>query len=111
MLKEARAVLLPSEIEGFGLPALEGYYHGAPVCFVKGTSVEEMLLPITAKGGFVLDDPQSFKQALDDVLGMSFKDVLKIRNGLRVKFSRVNFVQAVASALNEALLDGEKHIL
>jgi glycosyltransferase involved in cell wall biosynthesis len=99
IIRDARAILLPSEIEGFGLPALEGYYHGTPVCFVQGTSVEEILSPFTAKGGFMLDDPQSFKQALDDVLGMSFEDVLKIRDGLKAKFSKDNFVEAVATAL------------
>jgi glycosyltransferase involved in cell wall biosynthesis len=102
VIEQARAILLPSEIEGFGLPALEGYYHGTPVCFVRGTSVEEILSPFTAKGGFVLDDPQSFKQALDDVLGMSLEDVVKIRDGLRAKFSRDNFVEAVAAALYDA---------
>jgi glycosyltransferase involved in cell wall biosynthesis len=101
MLAQARAILLPSQIEGFGLPALEGYYHGTPVCFVQGTSVEEILLPFTAKGAFVLDDPQSFKQALDDVLGMSRGDILKIKEGLRAKFSRDNFVEAVAAALHD----------
>ena len=102
VMREARAILLPSEIEGFGLPALEGYYHGTPVCFVQGTSVEEILSPFTAKGAFVLDDPQSFKQALDDVLGMSFEEVVKVRDGLRARFSRDNFVEAVAAALYDA---------
>jgi glycosyltransferase involved in cell wall biosynthesis len=29
---KANALILPSEIEGFGLPALEAYYLGTPVC-------------------------------------------------------------------------------
>jgi glycosyltransferase involved in cell wall biosynthesis len=102
VIQDARAILIPSSIEGFGLPALEGYYHGTPVCFVRGTSVEEIVAPFTAKGGFVLDDPESFKQALDDVLGMSFEDILKIRNGLKAKFSKANFIEAVATALHDA---------
>jgi glycosyltransferase involved in cell wall biosynthesis len=102
LMQEARAILFPSEIEGFGLPALEGYYHGTPVCYIRGTSVDEILLPFTAKGGFVLDDPESFKQALDDVLGMPVEDVLKVRDGLKAKFSRDNFVEAVAAALHDA---------
>jgi len=102
ILKEARAILIPSAIEGFGLPALEGYYHGTPVCFVRGTSIDEILSPFTAKGGFELKDPGSFRQALDDVLGMSYEDVRKVRDGLREKFSKNNFVEAVALALHEA---------
>lgn len=101
VIREARAILIPSEIEGFGLPALEGYYHGTPVCFVRGTSVEEILSGFTAKGGFVMDAPESFKQALDDVLGMSFKEILNVRNGLKAKFSKDKFVEAVASALHD----------
>ncbi len=102
VMQEARAILIPSAIEGFGLPALEGYYHGTPVCFVRGTSVEEILSGFTTKGGFVLDDPGSFKQALDDVLGMSFEEILQVRDGLRKKFSKNNFVEAVAMALHDA---------
>ena len=72
---QARALILPSEIEGFGLPALEGYYLGTPVCFVKGTSVEEVLSPATEKGGFSLGDTESFFSALDTVLNMSAEEI------------------------------------
>lgn len=79
----ARALILPSEIEGFGLPALEAYYLGTPVCFVRGTSVEEILAVATTKGGFDLSDPSSLFQALDEVLEMSDAEVracgLKLR--------------------------------
>ncbi|MEI7997933.1 MAG: glycosyltransferase [Candidatus Omnitrophota bacterium] len=101
VIQGARAVLIPSQIEGFGLPALEGYFHGTPVCFVRGTSVEELILPFTAKGGFELEDPDSFKHALDDVLAMSLGEVLKVRDAMRLKFSKNNFVEAVATALHD----------
>jgi glycosyltransferase involved in cell wall biosynthesis len=81
--RSARALILPSEIEGFGLPALEAYYLGTPVCFVKGTSVEEILSVVTHKGAFSLNSAQSLFSALDEVMGMSPKDVrecgLKLR--------------------------------
>ena len=98
VIQECRAILIPSSIEGFGLPALEGYYHGTPVCFVRGTSVEEIVSGFTSKGGFVLDDPGSFQQALDEVLGMPFEEVLQVRDALKKKFSKDNFVKAVAAA-------------
>jgi glycosyltransferase involved in cell wall biosynthesis len=81
---QARALILPSEIEGFGLPALEAYYLGTPVCYVKGTSVEEVLSVATNKGGFSLDDAESLFAALDEVMAMSPEEVracgLKLRD-------------------------------
>ncbi len=79
----ARALILPSEIEGFGLPALEAYYLGTPVCFVTGTSVEEILSVATAKGAFNLNSPDSLFAALEQVMAMSAAEVrdcgLKLR--------------------------------
>jgi glycosyltransferase involved in cell wall biosynthesis len=72
---EARALILPSEIEGFGLPALEAYYLGTPVCYVKGTSVEEILSVASDKGGFSLDDQNSLFHALHEVMEMSADEV------------------------------------
>lgn len=69
--RAARALILPSEIEGFGLPALEAYYLGTPVCFVQGTSVEEVLGVATRKGGFSLASAASLFDALDEVMTMS----------------------------------------
>jgi glycosyltransferase involved in cell wall biosynthesis len=79
----ARALILPSEIEGFGLPALEAYYLGTPVCFVKGTSVEEVLSVATEKGGFNLDDPESFFRALEETLAIPAEEVRAC--GLRLR--------------------------
>ena len=42
LVRRARALLLPSEIEGFGLPALEAYFLGTPVCYAA-ESVAEIL--------------------------------------------------------------------
>ena len=72
---KASALILPSEIEGFGLPALEAYYLGTPVCFVEGTSVEEILSVATHKGGFNLHDPQSLFNALNEVMSMTVDEV------------------------------------
>lgn len=79
----ARALVLPSEIEGFGLPALEAYYLGTPVCYVRGTSVEEVLSVATDKGAFNLEEPESLFAALEEVLSMPPEEVracgLKLR--------------------------------
>jgi len=80
---EAGALVLSSEIEGFGLPALEAYYLGTPVCFVKGTSVEEILSVTTTRGGFSLDDPATLFASLEDVLSMTADEVRQ--HGLRLR--------------------------
>jgi len=81
--RTARALILPSEIEGFGLPALEAYYLGTPVCFVQGTSVEEILGVATHKGVFSLESSDSLFSALEDVMSMSPAEIrdcgLKLR--------------------------------
>jgi glycosyltransferase involved in cell wall biosynthesis len=79
----ARALILPSEIEGFGLPALEAYYLGTPVCYVKNTSVEEVLGVATHKGAFSLSSRESLFAALEEVMAMTSEEVrdcgLKLR--------------------------------
>ena len=64
----AKALVLPSEIEGFGLPAIEAYYLGTPVCYTLGTSIEEVLKVATPHGGFSLEDPASLFDALEEVM-------------------------------------------
>ena len=81
--RSARALILPSEIEGFGLPALEAYYLGTPVCYVRGTSVDEILGVATRKGGFALESAASLFDALEEVMAMGPDEIhacgLKLR--------------------------------
>lgn len=83
----ARALVFPSEIEGFGLPAIEAYYLGTPVCFTRGTSVEEILGDAGSKGGFDLKEPSSLWEALDEVLEMSPGEVRERGLELREAYS------------------------
>jgi len=94
----ARALILPSEIEGFGLPALEAYYLGTPVCFVEGTSVEEILGAATTKGGFRLDDAASLFSALHEVMAMSPDEVMQCGLKLRETYA----AEKVAERMMEA---------
>jgi glycosyltransferase involved in cell wall biosynthesis len=75
-MSSALALILPSEIEGFGLPALEAYAVGTPVAYVRHTAVEEVL-GMGAPGCFSLQDDDSLRQALVEVIGM---DAAQIRN-------------------------------
>jgi glycosyltransferase involved in cell wall biosynthesis len=91
-ITQARALILPSEIEGFGLPAIEAYYLGTPVCFVKGTSVEEILGESTSAGAFELAEPDSLWEALDQVLAMPAAEVRRIGLELRERFAAAKVV-------------------
>lgn len=99
--RSSRALILPSEIEGFGLPALEAYYLGTPVCFVKGTSVEEILGVATDKGGFSLDDPETLASALDDVLRMSPEEIRTCGLKLRGIYAAEKVAERMLSVFRE----------
>ena len=68
-IEMARAIIIPSEVEGFGLPALEAYYLGTPAVYVRDTAVEEVLGRSTP-GGFDLESVESFRAALEAVLAL-----------------------------------------
>ncbi len=97
----ARALILPSEIEGFGLPALEAYYLGTPICFVKGTSVGEILSVATTRGGFTLDDPESLFTALSDVMAMSRGEVHQCGLKLRETYAAEKVAERMAEVFRE----------
>lgn len=79
---KARALIIPSEIEGFGLPALEAYYVGTPVCYVAGTSVAEVVTDQGSFGAFDLADSRSLFNALHSSLSASSGSVREISDTL-----------------------------
>ncbi|MCX6875059.1 MAG: glycosyltransferase [Verrucomicrobia bacterium] len=97
----ARALILPSEIEGFGLPALEAYYLGTPVCYVKGTSVEEILGVATAKGGFSLGSADSLFAALDEVAGMTADEIRACGLKLRGTYAAAKVARRMTEVFRE----------
>ncbi len=99
--RSARALILPSEIEGFGLPALEAYYLGTPVCFVRGTSVEEILGVATAKGGFSLESAGSLWRALDEVVAMPAEEVRECGLKLRETYAAAKVAERMLSVFDE----------
>ena len=99
--RSARALILPSEIEGFGLPALEAYYLGTPVCFVRGTSVEEVLGVATCKGGFSLDQPESLFSALAEVMRMSPGEVRECGLKLREVYAAEKVVERMMAVFQQ----------
>jgi glycosyltransferase involved in cell wall biosynthesis len=98
--RSARALILPSEIEGFGLPALEAYYLGTPVCFVKGTSVEEILSVATNKGGFSLDSSASLMRALNEVMSIPAGDVRECGLKLRETYAAAKVAERMVAVFD-----------
>lgn len=98
----AKALIFPSEIEGFGLPTIEAYYLGTPVCFVKGTSVEEVLGVATDVGGFDLDQPDSLARAIDEVLAMPAEESHRIGLKLRETYAAAKVADRMCEVFEKA---------
>lgn len=99
-ISRARALILPSEIEGFGLPAVEAYSLGTPAVYVKGTAVEEILGEATP-GGFQLGESDSFSSALEEALALSPAEIERKREELWARFSWNNCVERTVAAYKE----------
>jgi len=102
----ARALVFPSEIEGFGLPAIEAYYLGTPVCFVRGTSVEEVLGVATDAGGFHLNQPDSLTRAIHEVLAMPADEIHRIGLKLRETYAAAKVVDRMCEVFEKAARQG-----
>lgn len=94
----ARALVFPSEIEGFGLPAVEAYFLGTPVCFVKGTSVEEVLEVATHTGGFHLDQAESLNHAIQAILALPADEIHRCGLKLRQTYAATKVVDRMEQA-------------
>jgi glycosyltransferase involved in cell wall biosynthesis len=103
MLGHARALLLPSEIEGFGLPALEACLLGTPVCYAAGTSVAELLDPVMPAGKFSLADRATFVESLQCVLSLTASEMARVRADMCGRFSKERFAERTADAFREVV--------
>lgn len=94
-IRKARALLFPSEMEGFGLPAIEAYFLNTPVCYVAGTAVAEVLGTDVNAGQYKINDFDSFVQALRDVLQLSDVTIAESRRRLLARYSKKNYLSAI----------------
>ncbi len=101
-ISHARALLISSEIEGFGLPALEAYALGTAVVFVRQTAIEE-ILGNDAPAGFLLHEFDSFRYAVDEALGLSAETIRARAKVLADRFSWERCAELTLSAYNECL--------
>ncbi len=102
-LGKARALIMPSEIEGFGLPAVEAYCLGTPACYVRGTAVDEVVDIPDSTGAFNLSDPSSFFTALDDVLALPSGTIAATRAHLHNKYAPKAFGKRVFDQMSQLI--------
>ncbi len=103
LITSARALVLPSEIEGFGLPLVEAYYSGTPVIFVRDATLAE-LLPPGVPGSFELESPDSLAVALESVLRMPESQCAAIALRLRGELAWSICAERTLAGYREALL-------
>ena len=101
LIARSRALILPSEIEGFGIPVVEGYLLGTPVAYSKGTALEE-IVGADSPGGFHRD-VDSLRMALSEVLNMPREAIRKKGAELKARYSWSDCVQRTVDAYNTLL--------
>jgi len=80
----SRALVVLSEIEGFGLPLLESYSVGTPVCFRNVASMREVLGGMPGAWDGASD--HSFRVALNECVCMSASTLARIQQHLAVRY-------------------------
>jgi glycosyltransferase involved in cell wall biosynthesis len=96
LMAGARAVLVPSITEGFGLPALEAMTLGTPVIASKSGALPE----ICGSAAIYIDayETSALRNALDEVASLEPEDLTKLRAQAALQANRFSF-QAYCSRL------------
>ncbi len=97
----SRALVFLSEIEGFGLPLVEAYGAGMPVCYRAVSAMAEVM--DGAPGGWDGAGADSFFRAMDEVLGMGAGDIEAIRLSLMRRYDFGESVQKIVGVYRRAL--------
>lgn len=85
ILSRSRLFVLNSHVEGFGLPAIEAVSAGTPIAWAKSGAVSELLS--FHPGGYDLDDPRSFGKAVDAVLRLPDRELMRLANLARERYN------------------------
>src|SRR5574341_627258 len=96
-LRRARALLLLSSVEGFGLPAIESWFLGTPVCYSTGGALPEILEGIP--GRCLGSGTEDFSGALDEILALSRSELVGYQERLRHRFNVERFGRKVAEVM------------
>ena len=97
----SRALVLLSTLEGFGLPVLESYGVGTPVCYRATTSLQEILAGVP--GGWDGRDETTFETALDAVLAMDPIEIARVQADLDARFNWKRAVDEIVKLYRETL--------
>jgi glycosyltransferase involved in cell wall biosynthesis len=95
LMAGSRALLLLSSIEGFGLPAVEAWSLGTPVCFRRAGSLPEVLADMP--GG--CDGDADFAAALDEVLALAPRERGALQARVRARFDLATFGRTAVDLL------------
>lgn len=100
-IAHSRALVVLSEIEGFGLPLLEAYAVGTPVCFRNVASMREVLDGMPGAWDGVSDE--SFGAALDESLSMSSSALADIQRQLAWRYDWRHAVENTLQVYRDGL--------
>lgn len=98
---ESRALVLLSEVEGLGLPAIESYEAETPVCYRASTALAELMKGVP--GGWDGGNSESFVTALDDALALTPIAISAIRKQLSEKYHWGRAAKRVLDVYGEEL--------
>jgi glycosyltransferase involved in cell wall biosynthesis len=84
-MAQGRALLFPSEYEGFGLPPVEALCLGTPVIYARTSATAEVLRGIP--GGYDPSDERSFREAFHEALRSSDQDLRRLQSRLQDGYS------------------------
>jgi glycosyltransferase involved in cell wall biosynthesis len=84
-MAQARALVFPSEYEGFGLPPVEALCLGTPAIYARSAATAEVLQDVP--GGYDPVDERSFREAFDQALRSSDQDLRRLQSRLRDRYS------------------------
>ena len=99
--KEHEVLVMLSEAEGFGLPALDSYLHGTPVCYRDASSLSEVMEGVP--GGWKGDSTEEFFIALEAVMSLKQNAIDEIRQRLDRKYNWKQAAQQTMTVYNEML--------
>lgn len=102
-IRGSRALVFLSVIEGFGLPLLEAYSAGTPVCYRRSGSLVEILE--NTPGGWDGDGTESFNTALDETLSLSDSDIQVIRNRLGERYPPSLCIEGTVAVYRELFFE------
>jgi glycosyltransferase involved in cell wall biosynthesis len=84
-MAQARALIFPSEYEGFGLPPFEALCLGTPAIYARTAATAEVLHG--TPGGYDLTNEQSFRNAFNEALRLSDEDLQRFQSRLCDRYS------------------------